>query len=158
MGRPYCLSPKLPPPSVVAQFIAPSGLDKIKPLQELGEGGRDGGTGFPVCGLPGILPQLLLMSYHYAYQPENRKEMGMSLQEVLREFKEGVVSRLAPEDVALMDEGPEALIRSGIAGKAKKVGESAPDFTLPNPNGELVSLSDLLSRGPVVVTFYRGTW
>ena len=96
------------------------------------------------------------MSYHYAYQPENRKEMGMSLQEVLREFKEGVVSRLALEDVALMDEG--TLIRSGIAGKAKKVGESAPDFTLPNPNGELVSLSDLLSRGPVVVTFYRGTW
>ena len=90
--------------------------------------------------------------------PENRKEMGMSLQEVLREFKEGVVSRLAPEDVALMDEGTEALIRSGIAGKAKKVGEPAPDFTLPNPNGELVSLSDLLSRGPVVVTFYRGTW
>src|SRR3974377_503663 len=76
MGRPYCLSPKLPPPSVVAQFIEPSGLDKIKPLQGLGEGGRYGVTGFPACGLPGILSQLLLMSYHYAYQPGEQKGDG----------------------------------------------------------------------------------
>ena len=82
----------------------------------------------------------------------------MSLQEVLREFKKGVVSRLAAEDVALMDEGTLALIRSGILGKAKKVGDAAPDFSLPNTSGELVSLSGLLARGPAVVTFYRGAW
>jgi len=34
----------------------------------------------------------------------------------------------------------------------------APDFTLPNPTGEPVRLYDLLEKGPVVLTFYRGTW
>ena len=82
----------------------------------------------------------------------------MSLQEALQEFKEGVLAKLPAEDVALMDEATEALIRSGIAAKARKVGEPAPDFTLPNTSGELVKLSDLLAHGPVVVTFYRGTW
>lgn len=82
----------------------------------------------------------------------------MSLQEALQEFKEGVVVQLDPEDVAKMDKATEELIRSGIAEGAKKPGESAPDFTLPNPSGEQVSLSRLLAQGPVVVTFYRGTW
>jgi hypothetical protein len=82
----------------------------------------------------------------------------MSLKETLREFKEGVLAQLPAGDVALMDEATETLIRSGIAAKAKKVGEIAPDFTLPNASGEQVKLSDLLARGPVVVSFYRGTW
>lgn len=82
----------------------------------------------------------------------------MSLQEALQEFKEGVVAQLDPEDVAKMDQATEELIRSGIAEGAKKKDELAPDFTLPTPNGEMVTLSRLLAQGPVVVTFYRGTW
>jgi len=41
---------------------------------------------------------------------------------------------------------------------AIKLDQSAPDFSLPNPDGKLISLSDLLKQGPVVVTFYRGGW
>jgi hypothetical protein len=82
----------------------------------------------------------------------------MSLREALQEFKKGVLTRLPAEDAALMDEATEALIRSGIAEKAKKAGEMAPDFTLPNTSGEQVALSALLAQGPLVVTFYRGTW
>ena len=82
----------------------------------------------------------------------------MSLQELLQEFKEGVLAKLSPEDVALMDRATEELIRSGIAGGAKKKGDLAPDFTLPNLSGEMVVLSWLLARGPAVVTFYRGVW
>jgi peroxiredoxin len=44
------------------------------------------------------------------------------------------------------------------ADDAIKLNQSAPAFTLPNPNGQLISLSDLLLQGPVVVTFYRGSW
>jgi hypothetical protein len=82
----------------------------------------------------------------------------MSLQEALREFKAGVVAKLPAEYLALINEATDELIRSGIAEKAKRVGELAPDFILPNTSGELVKLSDFLARGPVVVTFYRGTW
>ena len=39
-----------------------------------------------------------------------------------------------------------------------KVGDKAPDFSLPNPDGKPVALQDYTSRGPVVVIFYRGYW
>ncbi|MFD2916287.1 peroxiredoxin-like family protein [Psychroserpens luteus] len=41
---------------------------------------------------------------------------------------------------------------------AIKIGQKAPNFELPNPKGQLISLETLLSTGPVVVTFYRGDW
>jgi len=31
-------------------------------------------------------------------------------------------------------------------------------FALPDPDGKLVSSQDLLARGPLVLTFYRGAW
>ena len=39
-----------------------------------------------------------------------------------------------------------------------KLGDKAPDFALPNGDGKLVSLSEALTRTPVVVLFYRGYW
>ena len=41
---------------------------------------------------------------------------------------------------------------------AIKIGEKAPNFELPNPLGEPIELFELLSKGPVVITFYRGSW
>ena len=38
------------------------------------------------------------------------------------------------------------------------VGEQAPRFVLPNPDGEPVSLDERLTQGPVVLTFFRGDW
>jgi len=40
-----------------------------------------------------------------------------------------------------------------------KVGDAAPDFTLAPANGNrAVTLSGLLTFGPVVIEFLRGTW
>ena len=41
---------------------------------------------------------------------------------------------------------------------ALKVGDTAPDFILPNAVGEQVQLSALLANGPVILTWYRGGW
>ena len=43
-------------------------------------------------------------------------------------------------------------------GDAIEIGKKAPNFELPNPEGELISLDVLLDKGPLVVTFYRGDW
>ena len=49
-------------------------------------------------------------------------------------------------------------IFAGILDRSIKRGDLAPDFSLPNSLGETVQLYDLLSRGLVVLSFYRGNW
>ena len=41
---------------------------------------------------------------------------------------------------------------------AIKIGQKAPNFKLPNPDGKFISLESVLEHGPVVLTFYRGDW
>jgi len=38
------------------------------------------------------------------------------------------------------------------------LGDRFPDMVLPNAEGDLVAIAELLRRGPVVVTFFRGIW
>lgn len=45
-----------------------------------------------------------------------------------------------------------------FASRAPGPGDPAPDFLLPDQNGEQVRLSALLREGPVVLIFYRGEW
>ena len=42
--------------------------------------------------------------------------------------------------------------------KAIDIGQKAIHFVLPNHEGKLISLAELLEKGPVVLTFYRGSW
>ena len=41
---------------------------------------------------------------------------------------------------------------------ALRVGEAAPDFTLPDGAGAPVTLASFRDRTPVVLVFYRGYW
>jgi hypothetical protein len=81
-------------------------------------------------------------------------EMEMSLKEQLAQFD---ASRNRPPEVkAIIRRGIDYTRESGAAGL--RIGERAPDFTLPNQRGETVRLAERLSRGPVVLSFYRGVW
>ncbi len=52
----------------------------------------------------------------------------------------------------------QGLIDSGAADGALRVGDPLPEFLLPNAEGTLVSSSQLLANGPLVLSFYRGVW
>ena len=78
----------------------------------------------------------------------------MSLKDRLAQFDAS--RNRPPEVVAIIRRGIDYVRESRAAGLS--VGERAPDFTLPNQRGEMVNLRDRLSRGPVVLTFYRGNW
>lgn len=47
---------------------------------------------------------------------------------------------------------------SEIGNKAPAVGDLAPNFELPDQDGNPVSLAAALDAGPVVLVFYRGEW
>lgn len=50
------------------------------------------------------------------------------------------------------------LIASGAAEHALKAGDHAPEFTLKDTEGRDESSRELLTKGLLVVTFYRGFW
>lgn len=57
-----------------------------------------------------------------------------------------------------MHRATDELIASGAAEQAKKAGDMAPAFVLDDPEGHSISSADLLAKGPLIVTFYRGVW
>jgi peroxiredoxin len=57
-----------------------------------------------------------------------------------------------------MDKATAELIQSKLADQVAGVGSEAPGFSLPNATGQQVTLSQMLTRGPVVISFYRGVW
>ena len=65
----------------------------------------------------------------------------------------------APENVRLDHQrGIEDLRQSGILDSAINIGDTAPEFKLPNAVGSKISLYDTLLAGPVVLVWYRGGW
>jgi hypothetical protein len=82
----------------------------------------------------------------------------MTLQEKLDTMREGSKSRLPPETRAIMQRSIDDLRTGGIMTRVARVGQPAPDFTLPTAAGGSVSLAELRARGPVVLSFYRGRW
>jgi hypothetical protein len=82
----------------------------------------------------------------------------MALQETLDAMREMSKTRIPPEARAVMERSIEDLRASGIMSRVARVGQAAPDFTLPNAAGRPVGLKELLTRGPVVLSFYRGRW
>lgn len=82
----------------------------------------------------------------------------MSLKEQLDEQRAKSRERIPTETRALMDQGTDTLRQSGVVEGALKVGNTIPDFSLPNATGKMVHSADLLAKGPLVVSFYRGGW
>ncbi len=82
----------------------------------------------------------------------------MALREKLDGIREMAKTRIPPETRAIMERSVEELRASGAETRVAKVGQPAPDFSLPNAAGQEVSLKSLLARGPVVLSFYRGRW
>lgn len=82
----------------------------------------------------------------------------MDLAQSLRLARKNLSETLPIETLEAIDNVTEEVINSGIAHQSLKVGDTIPDFALPNHNGELIEIQKLLKRGAVVISFYRGTW
>lgn len=80
------------------------------------------------------------------------------LEEKLRRFNEGAVEQM-PEDVlGTIQAHTRKLEEAGLAGEAVGEGDEAPGFELHGTADGPVALGDLVRRGPVILSFYRGRW
>jgi hypothetical protein len=82
----------------------------------------------------------------------------MKLRETMDAYKKSFEAK-APKDVLeILHRATEDLRNSGILDRTVKVGDKAPDFSLRNTREQEITLADQLSKGPVVLGFYRGRW
>ena len=87
----------------------------------------------------------------------------MTLQSQLDAFKADFEAgrppyNVPPAVIATMHRATAELRASGLADRALRLGNTAPAFTLRDPDGREVSSASLLARGPLVLSFYRGVW
>jgi thiol-disulfide isomerase/thioredoxin len=75
------------------------------------------------------------------------------LADQLNEFSAQIPGEIGERIQSGIDEVTSSGVAPGLA-----VGDAAPDFTLGDAVGNQVVLTELLAKGPVVVTFYRGEW
>jgi peroxiredoxin len=68
------------------------------------------------------------------------------------------IEQLSPEFGRIVDQMVSRLADNGVGLSAPSPGERMPEFVLSDETGRLVSLSQLLDTGPVVVSFNRGHW
>lgn len=81
-----------------------------------------------------------------------------TLQEQLNAIKSKAAAIMTPEVLAAIKKGYEELEHAGVLENVLKVGDTAPDFRLPNGDGNLIDSEALRQEGPLVILFYRGKW
>ncbi|MEA2852947.1 MAG: hypothetical protein QOE02_2966 [Rhodospirillaceae bacterium] len=82
----------------------------------------------------------------------------MSLEDRLAATRAASAGRIPPDREAIMHRATEDLRKSGILDRITPVGAHAPDFELANHDGRQVSSAELLAGGPMVLSFFRGSW
>jgi peroxiredoxin len=80
------------------------------------------------------------------------------LHEIYAERKELIAKYVPAETQAIHAQAVGELKEKHLAANVLPMGAKAPQFTLPDHNGKLVSSTDLLSQGRLVLCFIRGRW
>lgn len=85
-------------------------------------------------------------------------EGNMDLKTQLDKLSAEMKSKIPDHAGAVMTLSLSELKSSGLENTSLKKGAKCPEFSLPNSQGKLISVTNLLQQGPVVLVFYRGGW
>ena len=81
-----------------------------------------------------------------------------SYQENLKELRTNLGTMLPKDALNVFDQDAKNLQSNHNSILKLQVGDKAPDFALSNATDKTIKLSELLKKGKVVLTFYRGSW
>lgn len=82
----------------------------------------------------------------------------MTLKADLEAVTKSVKENAPAEVLAAIEAANTKLAATGLAGRALGKGQNIPEFELPDATGEIVRSKDLLAKGPLLISFYRGEW
>ncbi len=82
----------------------------------------------------------------------------MTLAEKLDRIGAASAKRIPEDKRAIMGAANKELFESDIMDDVIKVGAPVPTFLLPNGRGEIVESVNLLKKGAVVLSVFRGLW
>jgi peroxiredoxin len=88
---------------------------------------------------------------------EQCSRMDASLNQRLQAFAD-TVRKLNPTFAEGVDRLVARLHQAGAGTAAPAPGDEMPNFLLPDDTGHLVSLEEILQKGPVALAFHRGHW
>ena len=80
------------------------------------------------------------------------------LSEQTRKTLENFVNTLSFAQKQTVYKALQDVLMSTAVNNAIDTGDRVPEFSLPNVYGKKLQLASVLRRGPVVLSFYRGSW
>jgi peroxiredoxin len=84
--------------------------------------------------------------------------VGVPLSQRLLEIKAGIAEYVRPESQAINERAVAEIAASGIEARILPVGAQAPGFALLDQREGTVSSRELLTKGPLIMDFFRGRW
>ena len=82
----------------------------------------------------------------------------MGLTEQINDLKQQLGRDIPHETLKEIGQFVQGLVQTGIEKTSCQAGDKIPVFELPSVSGRMVSSVDLLAKGPMVLSFYRGVW
>ncbi|MDR2284219.1 MAG: AhpC/TSA family protein [Sphingobacterium sp.] len=89
---------------------------------------------------------------------KNNKEKMKKLAEQINTLNESLAEQLPVEILEIFGRSIADLQAQKYKENSILVGQTFPEFRLPNTNDEHVALKDILKNGKVVIAFFRGSW
>jgi peroxiredoxin len=82
----------------------------------------------------------------------------VNLQLELYKFQREFLAKFSPKKAAIVQGATQALAKEFQNRRTLRIDDEAPDFVLPNTSGKQISLSEQLTQGAVLLSFYFGGW
>ena len=81
-----------------------------------------------------------------------------TLEQRLQRLKASFEEQAPESALAAIAQSTQELRDSDLLANVPQIGSTLPDFELPDHDGNAIRSAELIKRGPLVISFYRGVW